>query len=282
MRFLLPFVILAVLTVSACSVNAGPAAPADPTVLGHIHGLEQDPADGTVYVATHSGVFSVGAEGARRVGTGTQDTMGFTLAGPGSFYGSGHPGPNEPGPPQLGLIRSDDAARTWQALSLQGAADLHALSVSGQVVQGWDSVSGALLRSEDGGITWTSGAVADIADLDVDPSNSDRVVVTTAAGLQTSSDGGRTLEAHDVQPPRLLQFIDHGVDAANGAAPVGVDVGGAVWTWAGDRWERAGELPGPAQAFTVVDGAHFLAATHDAVLATEDAGRSWQVLAPAE
>lgn len=168
MRSLLPPAILAGPAVSACSVHAGPAAPAAPAVLGHVHGLEQDPADGTVYVATHSGVLSVGAEGARRVGTGKQDIMGFTLAGPGSFYGSGHPGPNEPGPPQLGLIRSDDAVRTWQPLSLQGAADLHALSVSGQVVHGWDSVSGALLRSEDGGITWTSGAVADIADLDID------------------------------------------------------------------------------------------------------------------
>jgi hypothetical protein len=40
--------------------------------------------------------------------------MGFTIAVPSVFLGSGHPPLTEPGPPHLGLVRSTNRAQTWQ------------------------------------------------------------------------------------------------------------------------------------------------------------------------
>jgi hypothetical protein len=62
--------------------------------LGHIHGLGVDPGDGTLYAATHFGVFRVGDDGSlARVADRWQDTMAFTVIGPGHFSGQWAPGP---------------------------------------------------------------------------------------------------------------------------------------------------------------------------------------------
>lgn len=55
--------------------------------------------------------------------------MGFTVTGPKTFLGSGHPDfDKDPQlPPRMGLIRSADAALTWQPVSLTGEVDFHAL-----------------------------------------------------------------------------------------------------------------------------------------------------------
>jgi hypothetical protein len=67
------------------------AADPDAPVVGHVHGLGTDAADGTLYVATHVGVFRAGEAGSMdRVADRWQDTMAFTVAGPGHFVASGH------------------------------------------------------------------------------------------------------------------------------------------------------------------------------------------------
>ena len=73
--------------------------------MGHVHGLGFNTADDAIYVATHSGVFRI-VEGAppSRVADRHQDTMGFTVAGPATFLGSGHPDFREQRPPLLGLV----------------------------------------------------------------------------------------------------------------------------------------------------------------------------------
>lgn len=82
--------------------------------FGHVHGLGVNPADQTLYAATHTGVFAIENGSAHLIANRRQDTMGFTVVGPDQFLGSGHPASlNEPNP--LGLIRSDDAAKTWSA-----------------------------------------------------------------------------------------------------------------------------------------------------------------------
>lgn len=53
--------------------------------------------------------------------------MGFTIAGPQHFLGSGHPDLREKLPSRLGLIASTDNGQSWQQLSLLGKADFHAL-----------------------------------------------------------------------------------------------------------------------------------------------------------
>jgi len=90
---------------------SGPAFP-DPGVV-HVHGPGVDPADGVLYAATHYGLFRIPETGpATRVADRFQDTMGFTVVGPRTFLGSGHPDfAKDPDlPPRLRLIRSADAA----------------------------------------------------------------------------------------------------------------------------------------------------------------------------
>jgi hypothetical protein len=57
--------------------------PANEPDTGHIHGLGIDPADSTLYIAAHHGVFKVvSGTRAERVAGRFQDTMGFTITGP--------------------------------------------------------------------------------------------------------------------------------------------------------------------------------------------------------
>jgi len=102
----------------------------------HVHGLGINPADNALFIATHTGLFRSpeGTRTAKRVGGRFQDTMGFTVVGPDRFLGSGHPDGREGLPPFLGLIRSQDAGKSWKPISLLGKQDFHVLEASGRAV----------------------------------------------------------------------------------------------------------------------------------------------------
>ena len=73
----------------------------------HVHGLGINPADGALYVATHTGLFRMergSDDWPNGSGTRLQDTMGFAVVGPDRFLGSGHPDLRDDLPPLLGLI----------------------------------------------------------------------------------------------------------------------------------------------------------------------------------
>lgn len=247
--------------------------------FGHVHGIDLNPADGLIYVATHTGVFRLSAEGPQRVADRYQDTMGFVVAGPDLFLASGHPDLREPGPPHVGLIRSTDRAQTWTTVALSGEADFHSLTVTGSTVYGLDSTDGLVLRSDDGGQTWQAGAALAAADLEVDPTDPRRVLATTGDGLQESDDAGATFETSRNQPPSPLLMVDH-VQGGE-AALVGVDRSGGVWESNGTGWRQIGALPSAPQAFTVLPDGRYAAGTEEGVLTSDDAGRSWRTIAPA-
>lgn len=110
---------------------AGFASRPDPGVV-HVHGLGLNPKDGSLFAATHTGLFRITEGRAERVGNRYQDTMGFTVVGPDRFLGSGHPELRDytsgklPG--LLGLIESKDAGRSWKPQPLLGEADFHILA----------------------------------------------------------------------------------------------------------------------------------------------------------
>ncbi len=120
---------MTVLLASACSTSVTTPSQSDARSLSHIHGLGVDPADGALYAGTHYGVYRLSSERApERVGDIVQDFMGFTVAGPNHFLGSGHPGEsNRDDPPNLGLIESTNSGKSWTSVSMNGQADFHSL-----------------------------------------------------------------------------------------------------------------------------------------------------------
>jgi hypothetical protein len=110
----------------------------------HVHGLGIDPADGSLFVATHTGLFRVeeGETKATRIAGRYQDTLGFTIVAADRFLGSGHADLKEARekswPPLLGSIESRDHGNSWTSISLLGEADIHVLRSSGDRVYGFD------------------------------------------------------------------------------------------------------------------------------------------------
>lgn len=243
--------------------------------LVHVHGLGVDPADGTLYAATHSGLFSVPEQGkAVRVADRYQDTMGFTVTGPGTFLGSGHPDLREQSPPLLGLIESTDAGRTWTPLSLRGEADFHALHAAHGLVYGYDSTSGTFMVSDDRK-TWDRRAKLPMRDFAVSPEQRDVLLATTEEGLARSTDGGRRWRLVDGVPVLLvLTWADDG-------SLYGLGADGTVQHSAdnGITWTRRGDVGGEPEAITVDvrNGREslYLAVNGRGILSSSDGGRTF-------
>lgn len=282
---LLPAVVLAL-------VSRGPAddpsdaahddrahAPADqapdPGALGmeHVHGLGTNPADGLLYAATHFGVFAVAGDGtATRVGS-AQDTMGFTVTGPDTFLGSGHPDFTEDDEPLLGLIESTDAGRTWEPLSLRGEADFHSLRAAHGLVYGHDSTSRTLMVTADRK-TWDTRSRLPLRDFAVNPDDPDTLLATTEQGPVRSADGGRTWQTLAGGPP-LVVLTWPRVDGLYGAD---TDGGLHVSADGGATWAQRGQAGGPPEALAAT-GAQPLnvhvAVADRGIVTSGDGGRSF-------
>ncbi|MDP3713741.1 MAG: exo-alpha-sialidase [Mycobacteriales bacterium] len=232
------------------AVGAGPLPPLDvETGVVHVHGLGVDPGDGTLYAATHSGLFKIPEQGdAERVANRAQDTMGFSVVGPGRFIGSGHPDFREDDvrPPLLGLIESDDAGVTWDRISLHGAADFHALAAAHGQVYGYDSTSGTFMVTEDKK-EWDRRSRLQLLAFAVDPADPEKVVATTPQGPQLSVDGGRTWTSLAGAPSLAV------VAWQQGAGLFGVAGDGTVHRSGdgGASWQRSGSAGGEPEALAV-------------------------------
>lgn len=283
-RRIIAVVAIAGLTFGSCA-KTQEARPANDPGLSHVHGLGVDPADGTVYAATHYGLFRIPAPGeAKRVAERFQDTMGFVVIGPNRFLGSGHPDfeddelHREGRPPLLGLVESRDAGETWNSLSLLGEADLHAIAVSGETIVAFDATGDRLLVSTDGR-RWSERIRGiGMSGIAADPKDPQRLVAVTQAGLEFSRDGGATF-ARLPSAPRavlvswyedLLWAVDANGQVSTSAAP-SVDRG---------DWIAVGALPGEPQAFAATEQGPFAAVAVDGesrIYRSPDAGRTWVV-----
>ncbi len=272
-----------VLTLVGCGEDDGgkpPAGQSDPGVV-HVHGLGRNPADGSLMIATHTGLFRVAGTGAQptRVAGRYQDTMGFTVVGPDHFLGSGHPGDLRKDPPFLGLIESRDAGATWRPLSLRGKVDFHVLEAAGRTVYGFgsdfESREARFLRSEDGGRTWTRLSPPEtLLSLAIDPANRRHVVALGEERGYVSRDGGSRWRPLSV-PGGLVTWTRN-------LRLVAIDLEGVVRRaeQPTGTWAEVGAIDGPPAA---VEGAgeELLAARHDAaVLSSRNAGRTWESLLP--
>ncbi|UTM39894.1 glycoside hydrolase (plasmid) [Rhodococcus pyridinivorans] len=220
--------------------------------LDHLHGLHLAPG-GVVLAGTHTGLVDLAADGrTTRIGDSDDDFMGLT-GGPGTehLFASGHPGPASSAPNPLGLIESTDGGRTWTPKSLTGEVDFHALATDGTVLVGFDGTTG-LLVSTDAGTTWSSGAPLAAAALAVTDTG---VWATTTAGLQHSTDAGRTFTVVPDAPPLAL------ISAAQDGSLWGVDTTGTAWrSRTGQTWDQHAVV-GPVEAVLAVDYETAYAAT---------------------
>lgn len=273
MRVCLALIMAVLLLVLAACANeagdGGEGADADPV---HVHGLGVNPADSALYIATHTGLFRMaqGSDEAERVGEGRQDTMGFTVAGPDHFLGSGHPDLRDELPPLLGLIASGDRGRSWQSISLLGEADFHALRATGSYIHGYDASGGRLMISSDGGETWRERRPPPLLDLVVDPDDPSRIVAASERGLIVSEDDGRSWRRLG-GPPGLLAWPRR--DALYALALTG-EV--RVSRDQGATWRRAGRIDGRPEALTAPgSGRLIVALEHGAFASSSDGGRTW-------
>lgn len=205
----------------------------------HVHAIARDPGSGKPLVAAHDGLYVYDGATPQRVGP-VIDLMGFTVAGPGHYYASGHPGTATDLPQPVGLIESRDGGNTWTVLSRGGGSDFHALTTAGSTVVGFDGA----LRSTADGRTWRDG------NLDAQPRtlagsrNGSTVIATTPEGLMHSTDAGLSWRGMD-QAPLLLMVAFGDGDTVAGLSPDGQV---HTSTDAGRTW-RATELLAPeAQA----------------------------------
>lgn len=245
---------------------------AEPGIV-HVHGLGVDPGDGALYIATHTGLFRSpeGEDRASRVGDSYQDTMGFTITGPGRFLGSGHPDARSDKPPMLGLIESLDAGKSWHPVALEGKADFHVLRTAGQRVIGYDSIANRLLRITPGGEpTKLSKPRGTVIDLVIDPRDARRYIAAMDTGLYESRDAGRRWSRLDRRRSGLLAYLkSHGLTLVRGDGVVERLASGGVW-------HQVGQVQGRPGAFASHEDILYLAVQDGTVMQSSDGGRSWQ------
>ncbi|HEX2086816.1 MAG TPA: hypothetical protein VHF89_14145 [Solirubrobacteraceae bacterium] len=244
--------------------------------LAHVHGVGAT-SDGTVYVATHEGLFAApaGETTVERVGELEHDLMGFAVAGERRFVASGHPDARANLPPHLGLVESTDGGETWRSVSLLGRADFHVLRVAGRRLYGFDGLEGRLMVSDDGGRSWSARrSTPAMFDLAIDPRDRDRLVAATDAGLYVSGSAGRRWRRANPRMAGLLAW-------PRGGRPLLVDARGGVHRGdaSGRRWRQVGRLDGEPVALAAANGDLLAATTDGTVVASADGGATWSVRA---
>ena len=204
--------------------------------ISHAHGLVAVD-DVTVLAGTHEGLVRISTKGATdHVGDVRDDFMGMTGSAGGDVLAtSGHPGAGSDLPNPVGYRVSEDGGVTWETRSLEGQVDFHALTTAGENVVGYPGGDNVLV-SDDGGGSWTGGAAVQPAAL---ATSGERVLATTRAGLQVSTDGGRSFEKAPDAPLLVL------VSAGTGKHVAGLDTTGALWRSAdaGATWQQVVGLP---------------------------------------
>ena len=262
--------VLAVVAILFFATRGGDNATstATPAGMAHVHGLGVDPADGQLLAGSHFGAFRVGDDGEIEQFGPTQDFMGFSVAGPGHYLASGHPGAGQGGPGNLGLIESTDGGQSWETLSLEGKADFHTLEARHGRVYGHSG--GRLMVSEDKR-TWDERSTIALADLAVSPEDPETLLVTTQQGLGVSNDGGRTFRALPSTPVlALLAWTEEGT-------VVGVDPNGVVHASDDDgrTWAERGNAGGQPAALTADADDVFVATSDGRVVESSDGGATF-------
>jgi hypothetical protein len=261
--------------------SAAPEAPAageEPPRVTHVHALDLDEQAGLIYIATHDGVLAAPVDDAtgaalRFVSEWRGDAMGMVRSGDRLLI-SGHPPAYEAGPVNVGVVEFGVSGGAPVTLALEGEADFHAMATVGQRVAGWNSVTGTVKVSDDGGLTWREGPAMEVRALAFTP-DGERLLATTPDGVQVSADGGLSFGLLDGSPFLLLVAA---VPAGSSSySLVGLDVEGVLHASAeGDVWSTLGIAPMVADALAVGESGRVLLANTDFALLSNSDVTEWE------
>lgn len=265
------FVGLAILVVAtACGSPESAALTATVEDLGHVHDVIVD--EGTVFLASHTGMFRVdGPERATLVGQYRHDLMSMDSA-PGRLVASGHPDLRfeewrvAGKPPHLGFVTSDDLGKTWSSVALLGEVDFHSLTTRADGGYFGADSAGVILASV-ADTTWELRSNLQAVDLAASPQSSEDVVAIDAETglLLVSRDGARTWGAIALAP--ALQRVQWRADGLAGIAADGslhtTDMPAGAWT-------QIGQVEGQPVAFTTEGDDWWIVTDEAVVLHTTD------------
>jgi hypothetical protein len=250
---------------------------ADPPYVGS---LEIDPADGSLLLATNRGLYRVrkGRIEPVRSRMGSSDVakgLAMRFTGPGEALGGGHPGRERSRWPVLGLIRTEDGARTWRSVSRLGANDFHAIAVSGGTLAAAEGGAATVFVSRDGGRSFvTRAAPLALQDLELDPADPARWVATAETGVHLTTDGGETWRPAD--PAGGARLVWPASDAL-----FRTDLDGRVSRSSdgGVTWEDVGRVDGETQALAADERTLYAADLEGVVRVSRDGGERWSEFA---
>jgi photosystem II stability/assembly factor-like uncharacterized protein len=256
----------------------------DPEGISPVIGsLDVNPADGSLWLATNTGLFRLAADGSRpqRV-TGRLSTdlgsgeisaqLVIRFRGPDELVGSGHPPPGSALPSALGLIESRDGGHTWSGVSDVGYADFHIIQLSRGTLVAVLYGQAAVNVSSDGGETFENRTPPrPLVDLEVDPDDPARWIGSTRDDLIASSDEGRTWRQRETAPNARFAWPESD-------ALYRIDPGGRVKLSpdGGRHWEDRGSTGGEPQTLFAESANHVYAALLDGTIKeSADGGRTW-------
>jgi photosystem II stability/assembly factor-like uncharacterized protein len=194
------------------------------------------------------------------------------FVGPDELLGSGHPAAGGSLPSALGLIRSEDAGKTWTSVSELGNADFHAIETSGDAIVAALFGQAQVLMSVNDGKSWTTRAAPmPLIALEVDPGDAARWIASTERGTFGSGDGGKTWRQRDAIPNVRFSWPESGqLYRIDPGGPVKVSADG------GEKWEDRGSTGGEPQALTAdADGKVYVALIDGTVTVSSDGGRTF-------
>ena len=252
---------------SATSTTVSASAVDGATLPAHVHNLAYN--GDTLLFGTHEGLWEQApGQVPKAVSAEAFDVMGFTPNGD-RWLASGHPAAGSTAPGALGLLESIDEGVNWSPVALSGEVDFHRLVAAGDQLFGINSADNALLRSDDGGRSWTSAGAVPLFDLAVAPDNPDTLLGTTADGPVISTDAGTTFDS--APAPALIAFL-----AWTPRALVGVAADGQVLesTDRGANWQAKGQVAGPPAA-VAADGSRVAVLAGGVVYESSDNGATF-------
>jgi photosystem II stability/assembly factor-like uncharacterized protein len=137
-------------------------------------------------------------------------------------------------------------------------------------VYGYNSTDGAFMVSTDRR-TWERRSTVALGAFAVSPTDPQTVLAIGQAGLQRSTDGGRTWKPVPGTPPVGVLAWEQGADVW------GAGRDGMVWQSAdgGATWQRRGQLPAQPHAVTTHESTIFAAVTGDEIVVSTDGGATW-------